>query len=62
MAFAFFGVRFVISIPPIRAEDKIADLGEVNGFDYSSAKILYRPPNIGLTSSTAGLKRIDLEW
>lgn len=62
MAFTFFGVRFVISILPIRAEDKIAGLGLVNGFDYSSAKILYRPPNIGLTSSTAGLKRIDLEW
>lgn len=62
MAFTFFGVRFVISIPPIRAEDKIASLGQVNGFDYSSAKILYRPPNIGLMSSTAGLKRIDLKW
>jgi len=62
MAFTFFGVRFVISISPSRAVDKIAGLGQVNGFDYSSAKILYRPPNIGLTSSTAGLKRIDLEW
>lgn len=62
MAFTFFGVRFVISIPPIRAEGKIAGLGQVNGFDYSSAKILYRPSNIGLTSSTGGLKRIELEW
>jgi hypothetical protein len=62
MVFVFFGVRFVISIPPLRAEDKIASLGQVNGFDYSSAKILYRPPNIGLMSSTAGLKRIDLKW
>lgn len=62
MAFVFFGVRFVISIPPIRAEDKIAGLGQVNGFDYSSAKILYRPPNIGFVSDSAGLKRIDIEW
>lgn len=62
MAFTFFGVRFVISITPIRAEEKIAGLGLINGFDYSSAKIIYRPSNIGLTSSTAGLKRIDLGW
>ena len=62
MAFTFFGVRFVISIPPIRAEEKIAGLGQVNGFDYSTTKIVYRPYNITLTSNTAGLKRIDLEW
>src|SRR5882762_3171841 len=59
MTFTFFGIRFVISIPPIRAEEKIARMGLVKDFDYASAKILYRPPNIGLTSSTAGLKRID---
>ena len=62
MAFTFFGVRFVISILPIRAEDKIAAMGSINGFDYSTAKIVYRPPSIGLTSKTAGLKRIDLVW
>jgi len=62
MTFTFFGIRFVISIPPIRAEEKIARMGLVKDFDYASAKILYRPPNIGLTSSTAGLKRIDLQW
>ena len=62
MAFTFFGIRFVISILPIRAEEKIAGLGLVNGFDYSSAKIIYRPSNIGLTSNTAGLKRIELKW
>jgi len=62
MTFTFFGIRFVISIPPIRAEEKIARMGLVKDFDFASAKILYRPPNIGLTSSTAGLKRIDLQW
>jgi len=62
MAFTFFGVRFVVSIPPIRAEDKIATLGEINGFDYSTAKIVYRPDNITLTSGSAGFKRILLEW
>src|SRR5882672_6390789 len=49
MAFTFFGVRFVISIPSVRAEERIAGLGLINGFDYSSAKIIYRPSNIGLT-------------
>lgn len=62
MTFTFFGIRFVVSIPSVRAEQRIAAMGQVNGFDYASAKILYRPPNIGLTSSTAGLKRIDLQW
>ena len=62
MTFTFFGIRCVVSIPPIRAEQRIAAMGRVNDFDYASAKILYRPPNIGLTSSTAGLKRIDLQW
>ena len=62
MAFTFFGVRFVVSIPPIRAEEKIAALGKVKDFDYSSAKIVYRPSNISLTSRTAALKQIDFEW
>lgn len=62
MVSTFFGIRFVISILPIRAEEKIAGLGLVNGFDYSNAKIIYRPPGIGLTSNTAGLKQINLEW
>jgi len=62
MTFSFFGIRFVVSIPPLRAEQRIAAMGQVSGFDYASARILYRPPNIGLTSSTAGLKRIDLQW
>jgi hypothetical protein len=62
MAFTFFGVRFVVSIPPMRAEDKIAGLGTIKGFDYSKAKIVYRPANITLSSQSAGGKQIHLEW
>jgi hypothetical protein len=62
MTLTFFGIRFVVSIPPHRAEQRIAAMGLVNDFDYASANILYRPPNIRLTSSTGGLKRIDLQW
>jgi hypothetical protein len=62
MAFTFYGIRFVISTPPIRAERKIAGLGLVKGFDYSYAKIIYRPSNISLKSGTGALKRIDLQW
>ena len=62
MAFTFFGIRFVLSIPPIRAEEKIGLLGEVNGFDYSTAKIVYRSSKIILKSTSAGLKQINLEW
>lgn len=62
MVFRFFGVRFVVSISPVRAEEKIADLGEVNGFDFSTAQTTYRPPSIDLASSVAGHKTIYLEW
>lgn len=62
MTFTFFGVRFVISIPPIRAEGKIARLGKMNGFNYSTATVIYRPANIALISSAAGSKQIQLEW
>lgn len=62
MVFGFFGVRFVVSISPTRAEEKIANLGELNGFDFSTAQIIYRPSNITLASSTAGRKEIQLEW
>jgi hypothetical protein len=62
MAFTFFGVRFVVSIPPMRAEDRIAGLGKIKGFDYSTAKIVYRPANITLSSQRAGVKQIHLEW
>lgn len=62
MVLQFFGVRLVVSISPSRAEEKIAHLGEVNGFDYSTAQIIYRPSNIILVSDIAGRKDIHLEW
>jgi hypothetical protein len=62
MTVTFFGIRFVVSIQPHRAEQKIAAMGLVNDFDYANANILYRPPNIVLTSNTAGSKRIYLRW
>jgi len=62
MAFTFYGIRFVISIPPLRAESKIAGLGLIKGFDYSSAKIIYPPSNVSFRSGTAGMKRINLQW
>lgn len=62
MTFTFFGVRFVVSITPIRAEDKIAAMGKVNDFDFSTAKIVYRPPGIVMNSGTAGEKRVEFVW
>jgi len=62
MAFTFFGLRFVISILPLRAEEHIARIGKVHEFDYSTARIIHRPPGISLMSSTAGAKRIYFEW
>ena len=62
MTFTFFGVRFVVSTLPVRAESRIVAMGELNGFDFSTAKVVYRPPGIGMTSSPAGLKQIELEW
>jgi hypothetical protein len=62
MAFTFFGLRFVISIPPFRAEAHIAGLGNVNEFDYSTARIIYRPLRISMMSGNAGSKHIHFEW
>ena len=62
MTFTFFGVRFVVNILPIRAEQKIAAMREVNGFDFSTAKILHRPPGVQMNSGTAAQKRRELEW
>lgn len=62
MAMVFYGVRFVVSIAPIRAEEKIAQVGVVNGFDYSAAKVLYRVPSIILQSNVAARKQIHLLW
>jgi hypothetical protein len=62
MSFSFNGVRFIANLVPVRAEEKIASMGEVNGVDYSKAKTYYRPTNIVLGSSTAGRKTITLKW
>ena len=62
MTFTFNGVRFVVSVIPVRAEQIIAKMGVVKGVDYSKAKTIYRPPNIVLNSNTAGRKQIDLQW
>ena len=62
MTFTFFGVRFVVNIAPIRAEEKIAAMGRVNDFDFSTASVSYRPPGFTMRSGTAGEKRIEFKW
>jgi len=62
MTFTFNGIRFVVSAVPVRAEQHIAAMGNVDGVDYSNAKIFYRPANIVLGSTTAGRKQINLQW
>jgi len=62
MMFTFFGLRFVVSMVPHRAEKQIAAMGLVKGFDYSTAEVIYRPPRFGMISGTAGQKLIEFEW
>lgn len=62
MTFTFNGVRFVVSVVPVRAEKLIAKMGVVKGVDYSKAETIYRPRNIVLNSNTGGRKQIDLRW
>jgi hypothetical protein len=62
MTFTFNGVRFVVSMLPVRAEDRIRANGVVDGFDYGATNITYRPRNIILGSSSAGKKTINLSW
>jgi|SRR3989338_6030787 len=62
MTFTFNGIRFVVSIVPVRLEEKIAKMGVVKGVDYSRAKIVYRPASIVLSSNTAGRKVVNLKW
>jgi hypothetical protein len=62
MSFDFSGLRLVVSILPLRAEQKIQGMGLVNGFDYGAAKVIYRPPNIIFNSDTAGQKTVYLKW
>jgi len=62
MALTFNGLRLAVTVIPLRAEAQIRGLGRVKGFDYSVAKVIYRPPNIIMASETAGNKRINLQW
>ena len=62
MTLTFFGVRFVVNIAPIRAEQKIAAMGTLNDFDFSTSTIVYRPAGMVMNSGTAGQKRIELVW
>jgi len=62
MTFTFNGLRLAATIVPMRAEKQLRALGLVDGFDYTTAKVIYRPPNIIMGSETAGRKVINLEW
>lgn len=62
MSFSFNSVRFIANLVPMRAEEKIASMGVVNGVDYANAKTCYRPPNITLGGKTGGRKTITLQW
>lgn len=62
MAIVFCGVRFVLSIIPMRVERQISELGVVNSFDYSKAQVAYRPPNIIFSNQNATQKRINFDW
>jgi hypothetical protein len=58
----FYGVRLVVSIPPLRAEELIRQMGVVDGFDYSAAQVAYRPRDISFVGQSTGRKTITLEW
>ncbi|MDP3029267.1 MAG: hypothetical protein Q8O04_07195 [Deltaproteobacteria bacterium] len=62
MLFTFNGIQFITCVVPVRAEELVSKMGLVNGTDFSSAQIIYRPPNIILDSADAGSKRINLIW
>jgi len=62
MLLTFNGIQFITCVVPIRAEELISKMGPVNGTDFSSAQIIYRPPNIIFDSTGAGCKRINFLW
>jgi hypothetical protein len=62
MTFTLNNVRFVVSGEPVMAGPLLARIGSINGVDYSSAQIVYRPTDVSLASQTAGSKRIALRW
>lgn len=62
MTFTLNEIRFVISAVPGAAEERLREMGAVNGVDYSHSKIAYRPKNIVLRSPTAGEKMVTIDW
>ena len=62
VTFSLSEIRFIVNLFPIRAEEKIASMGIVNGVDYTNSKTYYRPANIILDSRTAGKKSVLLDW
>jgi hypothetical protein len=62
MTFTLNEVRFVVNVVPGSAERRLAKLGVVNGVDYSRTNIAFRPNNIVLRSTTAGEKKIAIDW
>ncbi len=62
MHFMFNGFRFVVSVVPVRANPLLLKLGVVDGLDFATAKIDYRPKNIRMRSVNAGEKLIMLSW
>jgi hypothetical protein len=60
--FTFNEVKFIACIVPVRAEELIRKIGLVNGTDFRSTQIIYRPSNITLNSADAGSKKINLLW
>ena len=62
MMFTFNGVRLAVTIVGMRAETQLRGLGHAHGVDYAGATIIYRPPNIVMTSETAGRKLVNLQW
>lgn len=62
MHFMFNGLRFVVSLVSVRAEPLLLKMGMVDGLDFSTAKIDYRPKSIRMRSADAGEKIIELSW
>jgi hypothetical protein len=58
----FCGIQFAVNLTGGVAERQIAALGVVDGIDYSSSQIVYRPDSITMQSATAGEKRVILNW
>ena len=62
MAFKLNELHFVVSAVPGAAEGRLAKMGTMNGIDYSSVQVVYRPNNIVLRSHAGAGKTILLNW